>query len=252
MIQECDCSQPRFVFPETVLRARHILIKPNAGYAAKPPVIVRMTLLRALVDQLLALHPDVRISIVEGVCTKTAAARVFDAVGLSALAGERVTVLDAERLPLAEFANRSSRPNRFAALTAPALLDEVDARISVAPFKRTVLNDAPLISASIKNLFGLLPRSRYHGRSPHARGQLHLPNVHAVIADVYHTLGARFDFGVIDLHEKYVSDDWRPDRGRAVPVGIVLAGDDLRQLDARACECAGEPLCAYQRELESA
>jgi uncharacterized protein (DUF362 family) len=252
MIQEYDASLPRFVFPEAVRRARHILIKPNAGYAAQPPVIVRMALLQALVDQLLALHRDTRISIVEGVCTTIAAARVFEAVGLSALAGERVAVIDAERLPLSEFANSAPRPNRFAALSAPALLAEVDARISVAPFKRTMLNGAPLISASIKNLFGLLPRSRYHGRSPHARGQLHQPSVHAVIADVYHTLGVRFDVGVIDLHEKYVSDDWHPDRGNAVPVGAVLAGADLRQLDARACGLAGEPLCAYQLELESA
>lgn len=252
MVREHDASLPRFVFPETVLRARHILIKPNAGYAAQPPVIVRMALLRTLADQLLARHRDMRISIVEGVCTGIAAERVFDAVGLTALASERVAVIDAERLPLAEFANSAPRPNRFAALAAPALLNEVDARISVAPFKRTVLNGTPLISASIKNLFGLLPRSRYHGRSPHARGQLHLPNVHAVIADVYHTLGVRFDFGVVDLHEKYVNDDWHPDRGKAVPVGRVLSGTDLRQLDAHAFRLAGEALCAYQRELESA
>jgi uncharacterized protein (DUF362 family) len=244
----CDvfsADAPVFDFPERVRRARTVLIKPNVGYPAQAPVIVRMALLRTLVEQVLAIDADKRVIITEGVCTKIAAEQVFNATGLAALAGPRVDVLDAERLPMRDYVNPMPRPNRFAELRAPALIDEVDARISIAPFKRTVLNGAPLISATIKNLYGLLPRETYRARSPHARGKLHLPNVHRVIVDVYHTLGARFDFGVVDLCDKYVCDDWQPDRGRAIAVGHVVAGSRLIDVDLRACEVAAEPRCAY-------
>jgi hypothetical protein len=78
------------------------------GYAAKPPTIVRIDLLRNVIEQLLALRPDSRISIVEGVCTKMPAEEVFRLAGLAQLRSERVTVLDAERLPMHAFPLRHS------------------------------------------------------------------------------------------------------------------------------------------------
>jgi uncharacterized protein (DUF362 family) len=248
--QTLSSTDPVFDFPEHVRRARHIVVKPNVGYPAKAPVIVRMTLLRTLVGQLLALRTDSRISIVEGVCTKAAASAVFDATRLSALASDRVTVFDAESLPARVYDNASPKPCRFASFVAPELLANADVCISVAPFKRTVLNGAPLISASIKNLYGLFPRAVYHARSPNARGKLHLPSVHKVLVDVFHTLGPYFGFGVIDLHEKYVCDDWHPDRGQAVPVGQVLAGENLVALDRYACAVADEAVCEYLQLLQ--
>ena len=250
MAQSLDSTAPVFDFPAKVKSAQHILIKPNVGYAAKPPAIIRIGLLSSVVAQLLALKPDSRISIVEGVCTKLPAEAVFNITGLAQLRSDRVAVLDAEQLPMHEYAN--TRPaNRFASFVAPAILGEADARISIAPFKRTMLNGRPLISATIKNLYGLLPRERYHARSPHARGQLHLPNVHAVICDVHSTLGVLFDYGVVDLHEKFASDDWHPDKGRALPVGRVLCGDDLLEVDTAACMVADEPASGYLLQLKS-
>jgi uncharacterized protein (DUF362 family) len=249
MVQTQASAAPRFDFPESIRSAQHILIKPNVGYAAAPPVIVRMTLLDALVQQLLALRTDSRISIVEGVCTKVSAQDVFRRTGLTALAGPRVEVLDADTLMQMDVINPAPR-SRFKSFSVPDLLDKANARISIAPFKRTVLNGKPLISATIKNLFGLLPRSVYHARSPHARGRLHVPTVHDVIADLYRSIGNRFDFGVVDLHEKYVNDDWQPDRGRSVPVGLVLSGIHLPVLDRAACLAAGEPVCDYLDVLQ--
>jgi uncharacterized protein (DUF362 family) len=251
-IQVQPSDAPAFAFPLTVLAAKRVLIKPNVGYAAKPPAIVRIALVRAVVEQLLALDPDKRIDIVEGVCTKIAAAQVFGATGLAAMANDRVRVIDAESLPLATYASTVRKANRFQSFEAPALLDQVDACISIAPFKRTLLNGRVLHSATIKNLYGLLPRAVYHARSPHARGKLHLPNVHAVIADVYHALGARFDFGIVDLHEKFVSADWQPDRGRAVAVGKVVSGSSLLAVDLRACAVADETPCDYLQALQRA
>jgi uncharacterized protein (DUF362 family) len=250
MAQSLDSSSPVFDFPANVKTAKHILIKPNVGYTAKPPAIVRIELLQTVVAQLLALQPDSRISIVEGVCVKTPAEDVFRIAGLTHLRGERVEVLDAEQLPMREYAN-TAPANRFPSLVAPALLHEADARISIAPFKRTVLNGRPLISATIKNLYGLLPRERYHARSKSARGQLHRPNVHAVICDVYSTLGVLFDYGIVDLHEAFLNDDWQPDKGRAAPVGQIICGADLVDVDLTACAAAGEPACDYLLRLKT-
>jgi hypothetical protein len=250
MAQSLDSLAPVFDFPAKVKAARHILIKPNVGYTAKPPAIVRVALLHTLVEQLLALRPDSRISIVEGVCVKTPAEDVFRLAGLTQLRGERVEVLDAEQLPMREYPNPAPA-NRFPSFIAPAILHEAGARISVAPFKRTVLNGKPLISATIKNLYGLLPRERYHGRSKNARGQLHLPDVHAVIIDVYSTLGALFDFGIVDLHEAFINDDWQPDKGQAARVGKVICGVDLVDVDLAACAAAGEPACDYLLRLKT-
>jgi hypothetical protein len=50
---------------------------------------------------------------------------------------------------------------------------------------------------------------------------------------------------VVDLTEKLVSPDWRPDKGEAVPVGQVVWGDDLLAVDEVACRVAGEPIARY-------
>ena len=229
--------------------ARHILIKPNVGYPAKPPAIVRMALLAQVIEQLLALRSDSHITIVEGVCSKITAQQIFEATGLARLAQARVKILDAEQLPQTHHPNTAAQPFRFRSMLAPALLNEVDARISIAPFKVTELNGMPLFSATIKNLYGLFPRQQYHARSPHARGQLHRPNIHQVICDCYHTLGIKFDYGIVDLHEKFISKDWQPDKGRAEPIGKVISGPSLLEVDLAACRAADETPCQYLEML---
>ena len=240
---------PVFNFSEKVCSARHILIKPNVGYPAQPPVIVRMALLGQVIEQLLALRADSRITIVEGVCSKSVAQDVFEVTGLNALAQARVSIVDAEKLPQTAYPNTAAKPFRFNSMVAPALLQEVDARISIAPFKITQLNGVPLFSATIKNLYGLFPRETYHARSPHSRGQLHRPNIHQVICDCYNTLGIQFDFGIVDLHEKFISTGWQPDKGRAEPIGKIISGSSLLEVDLAACQVAGEVPCRYLQML---
>ena len=53
VMQIQSSAAPVFNFSEKVGNARHILIKPNVGYPAKPPVIVRMALLGQVIEQLL-------------------------------------------------------------------------------------------------------------------------------------------------------------------------------------------------------
>ena len=132
-------------------------------------------------------------------------------------------------------------------MTAPTYLEGYDCIISVGAFKKTVLNDKPLISASLKNLYGFFPRGEYHGRSPNSRGQLHTPSVGEILQDIYFTIGHHIDGAVVDLHEKYNSPDWKPDRVRdvATPVGKVVWGTDLLAVDETACRIAGEETADY-------
>ncbi len=135
--------------------------------------------------------------------------------------------------------------NRCKQLWAPKLLKEVDCRISIGALKRTQLKGEVLISAAIKNLYGLFPRERYKARSAYSRGQLHRPDVQRVIADVYFTIGVLFDSAVVDGTQKFISRDWQPDLGIAQPCGQIIWGDDLLAVDRQACMVAAEGMPAY-------
>ena len=232
--------------PESARTARRILLKPNWGYPRPPPVTVSLPVLKEVVNGIRRVNPNAEILLVEGVCDKMPALEIARKLGLAELEAMGVTFLDADALPCVPYSSTAPRlPQRFAELYAPALLREVDCRISISCLKKTVLKENVLISGPIKNLYGLLPRARYHARSPHSRGQLHRPDVQKIIADVYHTLGVLFDGAVVDATEKFVSRDWEPDKGAAVPCGRILYGDDLLSVDRAACELANEGMPAY-------
>ena len=155
------------------------------------------------------------------------------------------SLLDADTLPLIEYPNLSPTPVRFQTMWAPALLQSVDCRITVGAFKRTILKDEPLISASLKNLYGLFPRSKYHARSTNSRGQLHRPSVPQVLQDVYFCIGHLFDGAVVDADLKFVSRDWKPDKGQTIEFGKIFAGIDPVAVDRAACIAAGEKIPSY-------
>ncbi|HIK46800.1 MAG TPA: DUF362 domain-containing protein [Leptolyngbyaceae cyanobacterium M65_K2018_010] len=237
--------------PAAIQTARRLLLKPNLGYPVGPPVTVSLAVLGRVLQGLRMANPRVEILIVEGVCSKVDFATIMAKNGIHPLLDEGMRLLDADSLELLEYPNRSPQPVRFSSLWAPRLLQEVDGCLSVSAFKRTWLKEQPLISASLKNLYGLLPRAKYRARSPHSRGQLHRPSVPQVLQDVYFTLGHFFQGGVVDCTHKLVSPDWQPDRGEAVPIGQVVWGDDLLQVDRRACEVGQEAIPSYITALEA-
>ncbi len=222
--------------PPAASGARRILLKPNLGYPYGPPVTVSMPVLEAVIQGIRAINSSAEILVVEGVCHRLPADEIATQLGLRR---EGITFLDADTLPLATYANPLAEPARFRELQAPALLREVDCRISIGACKWTLLNGRRLFSGCVKNLYGLLPRAVYRGRSPHSRGQLHRPDVWRVIEDVGATLGPLFDGGVVDASEVLISPDWRPDRGRKEPLGQVFWGSDLRAVDAAAMARTG-------------
>ena len=231
--------------PPSAINAEHILVKPNLGYPVGAPFTVSMGVLGKVLRSLRQASPNAQISIVEGVCSPASLDTIASKNGLYALLDDRMQLLDADTLPLVEYPNLSPTPVRFQSMWAPALLQQVDCRITLGTFKRTILKDKPLISASLKNLYGLFPRSKYHARSLNARGQLHKPSVPLILQDVYFCIGHLFDGALIDADLRAISPDWKPDRGRTIEFGKIFASSDPIAVDRSACIAAGEPIPDY-------
>lgn len=231
--------------PEAARGAERILVKPNLGYPVGPPVTVSMNVLGTVIAGLREASPSAEILIVEGVCSKLPLANIVEKNGLKALLTEGVRLLDADELTCVEYENTAPTPVSFQTMLAPKLLREVDCRISVGAFKKTSLKGRELISASLKNLYGLFPREKYKARSSHSRGQLHRPSVPLVLQDVYFSIGHLFDGGVVDCDRKFISHDWRPDTGNSFQIGEVIWGEDLLAVDEKACQVGQEPIANY-------
>jgi uncharacterized protein (DUF362 family) len=230
--------------PAAAINCQRILVKPNLGYPVAAPVTVSMKVLGAVLQGLRKASPNAEIFVVEGVCSSVSLADIASRLGVYSLLDSGMQLLDADELPLKEYPNLSPSPVRFQSMFAPKILEEVDCRISLGAFKRTILK-TPLISASLKNLYGLFPRARYKARSDKSRGQLHRPSVPQVLQDVYFTIGHLFDGGVVDGNLKFVSKDWKPDKGQAVELGKIFYGDDILAVDRTACEVGGEAVPEY-------
>jgi Domain of unknown function (DUF362) len=237
--------------PPSAYNAQRILVKPNLGYPVAPPVTVSMGVLGKVLQSLRQASPNATISIVEGVCSPASLHDIASKNGLYALLDEGMELLDADTLPLAEYPNLSPTPVRFKTMWAPALLQQVDCRITIGAFKRTILKDKPLISASLKNLYGLFPRSKYHARSLNSRGQLHQPSVPKILQDVYFCIGHLFDGAVVDADLCFLSPDWKPDRGKSIEFGKIFSGTDPIEVDRAACIATGEAIPDYLHAIDS-
>lgn len=253
-IQNSVITSPTAAFvyqpPAAAVDAQHILVKPNLGYPVAAPVTVSMGVLGAVLQALRQASPNARISIVEGVCSPVSLADIASKLGVYALLDEGMEILDADRLPLLEYPNLSPSPVRFQTMWAPALLQAVDCRITIGTFKRTLLKDTPLISAALKNLYGLLPRTKYHARSLNSRGQLHRPSVPLILQDVYFCIGHLFDGAVVDADLRLISRDWKPDKGETIACGQIFAGIDPIAVDRIACIATHEPIPSYLTAID--
>ncbi|MGD1952942.1 MAG: DUF362 domain-containing protein [Leptolyngbyaceae cyanobacterium] len=237
--------------PEVAQGATRILVKPNLGYPKGPPVTVGMSVLSNVLRGLRQASPHGEILVVEGVCSKLSLAEIAGKNGLYDILDEGMIVLDADTLPCIAYPNRSPQPVRYSEMWAPKLIQEVDCRISVSAFKITSLKERPLVSATLKNLYGLFPRAKYKARSANSRGQLHRPSVPQILQDIYCSIGYLFDGGVADCSQKFVSKDWRPDVGQGFEIGQVVWGNDLVAVDRQACNVANEPAASYLEPIEA-
>ena len=249
-LRQANTSDFVYQAPIAAQNARKILVKPNLGYPVRPPVTVSMTVLKQVLIGLRKASPDAEILIVEGVCSSVSLSEIASRNGLYQILDRGMELLDADTLTLKEYPNLSPNPVRYQSMFAPAILTEVDCRITVGALKRTNLKGEPLISASLKNLYGLFPRARYRARSPHSRGQLHRPSVPLILQDIYFCIGHLFDGAVVDGDRKFVSPDWKPDRGRSIDLGKVFWGEDPLAVDREACIVANEAIPSYLDAIE--
>jgi Domain of unknown function (DUF362) len=247
-----QAATPDFVYqpPHSAYNVNRILLKPNLGYPKPAPVTVSMRILQAVLQGLRLASPQAEILIVEGVCSPVNLADIAAKLGVGQLLGQGMQLLDADELPIIEYPNTSRQPVRYASMWAPALLQEVDCRISLGTLKRTNLKGELLISASLKNLYGLFPRTKYKARSSNSRGQLHRPNVPAILHDVYFSIGHLFDGAVVDAGQRLISSDWQPDRGETIQSGQVFWGDSLLETDRSACLAVGEDIPSYIKNIQ--
>jgi uncharacterized protein (DUF362 family) len=236
--------------PASAHNAQHILVKPNLGYPIGAPVTVSMGVLSKVLQSLRQASPNAKISIVEGVCSPVNLHDIASKHGVYALLDAGMELLDADTLPLIEYPNLSPAPVRFKTMWAPELLQQVDCRITIGTFKRTILKNQPLISASLKNLYGLFPRSKYHARSLNSRGQLHVPSVPKILEDVYFCIGHLFEGAVVDANLRLISPDWKPDRGKTIEFGKIFSGIDMIAVDRAACIATGESIPDYLDSIE--
>jgi Domain of unknown function (DUF362) len=249
-VQSSSTADFIYTPPATAHRADRIVVKPNLGYPVGPPVTVSMGILNQVLCQLRAVSPNAEIIILEGVCSPVSLSDIAAKHGLYNVLDDGMQLVDADTLPLVEYPNLSPHPVRFKTMWAPALLQEAACRISVGTLKRTLLKDEFLISASLKNLYGLFPRAKYKARSPNSRGQLHRPSVPLVLQDVYFCIGHLFDGAVVDADRRLISPDWKPDKGKTVEFGQVFWGADLVDIDRAACIAAGEPMPSYLNAID--
>jgi uncharacterized protein (DUF362 family) len=203
-----------------------------------------------LVEELAVLAPHTTVHFVEGVTFAGTAMDTYRWHGLDqAPWALPVQLMDSDTCERALFPNPSPIRKRFETFTGPAILATADLAISVAPLKRTILHDEPLISGTVKNFFGLLPRDVYKARSLHSRGLLHRPSVHVVLTEVAKTFLPHFHYGIVDLDHWFDSPDWHPDKGKSIPCGKIVAGTDLPTVDRAACACAGILATGYLSQL---
>lgn len=232
-----DATYPQFHWPEKISNARRILIKPNAGYPLGHPVTVRVALLSQVLESLRVVNPTAEILILEGSTSQGNQTSNFQTLGYEALG---VMLLDAEEQEMKAYPVKSfgQAPN-FSEIWAPSLLTEVDFAISVSAYKLFPNNaGAGLWNASltVKNFFGLLPRSRYTSGNPKSRGQLHKQGLQQSIVDVYAALGTYFHYGVVDAEQGFTSTGNSPTKGTSGYLGKVFSGPSLIDLDRAALE----------------
>ena len=236
-----------YIPPQTAFGATRILVKANIGNIKGAPVTVSMNVLGAVLRGLRRANPLARILIIDGVTGRFSAEEVLKASGLLEIMDDNMRLADAEAMPMIAYPNPLTEPFKFATMTAPAMFDEYDCKISVSSFKRLIQPDGqPLVMASMENLYGLFPREHYAlPENPHERGQFLGEDFVDVLRDLYFCAGHLFDGAVVDLDTILLGEGIELNKGTSQKIGQVVWGDDLLAVDEVACRLAEQPIPDY-------
>ncbi len=251
------------------LRGARVVIKPNlVDFVGDLPCFTHPRIAQAMIQ--LARESGAReIIVAEGTTFRRDPQAILDATGYAAmLAHEQIAFVDLNYDDLVEIPLRGGY-TRLKTLFVAKTIRDADVLISLPKMKTHHWAD---ISASVKNLFGVVPGIKYGW----PKNTLHIQGIPAFLAELADSLQTRA-CAVVDGIVGLQGDG--PLFGSAVPSGIIVAGTDLLAVDATCArlmgfdpaqigyldfaawagigaidagkiELAGEPLARFQRQYE--
>jgi len=222
-----DSSKFVFKAPETISRARRVLIKPSSGYPISYPVTTSRAMLASIIEGIRQIS-DADIILLEGAAGGGPIHPIYQSLGYDF---PRVLTLDVRDCVWVEVDNPLPKPLAVPTFWVPNVVLSSDYLISVAPLK--VVHGRG--NFSIMNLLSLLPSSKYDGEVRGGWESLFSLGIDKVLADLYFTLP--FDMGIIEGRQQFTSGG-DPTRGEAEPYGKIFIGEPF-EVDSEASQALG-------------
>lgn len=219
-------------------RAGRVFVKPNLTYP-RPSGTAAVTDVRVLDGLLRALRDAGAGKVIMGDGPGRSDAReCFCAAGYESLeARYDLTFVDLNTARTRTVAVEC--PRAFASLEIPEVILEADMVITASPLKT---HKDGLLTLNAKNLFGI-PPTRFYGAP---RAIFHLYGVDETVHDICRAVPVHYAIAdATSVMELGVA------RGRAVPIGAVVAGANLVATDAVSARLIGQDpqSCGYLRFL---
>jgi hypothetical protein len=221
-----NAAQFEFKAPESISRARRVLIKPCAHHPADYPVSTSRELMAKIIKGIRWIS-DADIIILEGTPTGAPIQQVYQSLTYDF---PRVLMLDVKDSNWVEVDNPLTKPFIIPTFWVPNIILASDYLISVSPLK-VVKGQGQM---TIANLMSLLPVVKYGGLRD-GWNNLYAMGLDKVLADLYFTLP--FDMGIIEARQKFVSDG-DPVHGTAEDVGKIFIGKPF-DVDLEVTESLG-------------
>ena len=218
-----------FVFeaPPAIARARRVLIKPCAGYAAPYPATTSREMMVSIIMGIRQIS-DADILILDGTPSGAPIAPVYQSLRYDF---PRVLALDVRDTTLVEVENPLLKPLIMPTFILPNVILSSDYLISVTPVKS--INGVGRLS--IANLLGLIPSTRYGTGAKGGWEELYAYGIDKVLADLYYTMP--FDLGIIEATERFFSKS-DPAKGEREPYGKIFVGEPYK-VDIEAAQAMG-------------
>ena len=207
-----NASQFVFKAPESISRARRVLIKPCAHFDAGYPVTTSRDIIARIIKGIRWIS-DADIILLDGTPNGAPIQPIYQSLGYDF---PRVLTLDVKDSTWVEVDNPLQKPFIIPTFWVPNIILSSDYLISVAPLK-VVKGQGNM---TIANLMSLLPVVKYGGNKDGWKN-LHALGLDKVLADLYFTLP--FDMGIVEARQKFIIDE-DSTHGTAEEVGKIFIG----------------------------
>ncbi len=215
--------------PMPELRGARVVLKPNlVDFVGELPAYTHPRVTQAVI-QLAREWGAHEIVVADGVTFRRDPQAILDATGYTEmLARAQVVFVDLNYDDLVEIPLRGGY-TRLQRLFIAKTIRDADLVISIPKLKT---HHWTTVSASIKNLFGIVPGIKYGW----PKNTLHIQGIPAFLAELADSVPTRACAvvdGIVGM------EDDGPLFGRAVPSGVIIAGNDLVAVDATCARVMG-------------